>query len=326
MITQPPNSGLIEWIQNRVEHASQPSVDPQAPDNAESDRLLVSSHEGSSFETTEQESTSNMAINPFIQNWLSMNLSPRQGKLDQGQIWVHVRLYKISNVSEILAFPVASIPNGKSPLPVSSSFYQNLYYYALHQQINASLIGRLSATNEGVPLPTSPTGEPEVLRQANKSKNWSLKFKRSQCVPSVNVRNSQNVKPKKVPNKTGKKPKITKKLQLKMPTDELTSPPENGLDLTKANNSQIDAIECNCEVNEDSDEAIDLISCGAKSKCKKLRRNRTVFTELQLMGLERRFDSQKYLSTPDRADLARALGLTQLQVKVSKKVFVDIQK
>ena len=33
------------------------------------------------------------------------------------------------------------------------------------------------------------------------------------------------------------------------------------------------------------------------------------------MGLERRFDMQKYLSTPDRAELARALGLTQLQVK-----------
>lgn len=48
---------------------------------------------------------------------------------------------------------------------------------------------------------------------------------------------------------------------------------------------------------------------------RKIRRNRTVFTELQLMGLERRFDSQKYLSTPDRADLARVLGLTQLQVK-----------
>ena len=29
---------------------------------------------------------------------------------------------------------------------------------------------------------------------------------------------------------------------------------------------------------------------------KKSRRNRTVFTELQLMGLEKRFDSQKYLS------------------------------
>ncbi|XP_015787598.1 homeobox protein MSH-B-like [Tetranychus urticae] len=51
------------------------------------------------------------------------------------------------------------------------------------------------------------------------------------------------------------------------------------------------------------------------SSSRKIRRNRTVFTELQLMGLERRFDSQKYLSTPDRAELARILGLTQLQVK-----------
>ncbi|XP_076310395.1 homeobox protein BarH-like 1 [Tachypleus tridentatus] len=48
---------------------------------------------------------------------------------------------------------------------------------------------------------------------------------------------------------------------------------------------------------------------------RKVRRNRTVFTEVQLMGLERRFDRQKYLSTPDRAELARSLGLTQLQVK-----------
>ncbi|KAI1278115.1 Homeobox protein BarH-like 1b [Halotydeus destructor] len=54
---------------------------------------------------------------------------------------------------------------------------------------------------------------------------------------------------------------------------------------------------------------------GSGSSGRKIRRNRTVFTELQLMGLERRFDSQKYLSTPDRADLARLLGLTQLQVK-----------
>ncbi|KAK4288349.1 hypothetical protein Pmani_038618 [Petrolisthes manimaculis] len=55
---------------------------------------------------------------------------------------------------------------------------------------------------------------------------------------------------------------------------------------------------------------------------KKCRRSRTVFTdpcpppsELQLAGLERRFEAQKYLSTPDRLDLARSLGLTQLQVK-----------
>lgn len=36
------------------------------------------------------------------------------------------------------------------------------------------------------------------------------------------------------------------------------------------------------------------------AKAKKGRRSRTVFTELQLMGLEKRFEKQKYLSTPDR--------------------------
>ncbi|XP_076066056.1 uncharacterized protein LOC143039704 [Oratosquilla oratoria] len=48
---------------------------------------------------------------------------------------------------------------------------------------------------------------------------------------------------------------------------------------------------------------------------KKCRRSRTVFTEMQLVGLERRFEAQKYLSTPDRVDLAKSLGLSQLQVK-----------
>ncbi|XP_077460130.1 homeobox protein BarH-like 1 isoform X2 [Stigmatopora argus] len=50
-------------------------------------------------------------------------------------------------------------------------------------------------------------------------------------------------------------------------------------------------------------------------RSKKGRRSRTVFTELQLMGLEKRFERQKYLSTPDRIDLAESLGLSQLQVK-----------
>ncbi|XP_078538105.1 homeobox protein BarH-like 2 [Lissotriton helveticus] len=50
-------------------------------------------------------------------------------------------------------------------------------------------------------------------------------------------------------------------------------------------------------------------------RVKKPRRSRTIFTELQLMGLEKKFEKQKYLSTPDRLDLAQSLGLTQLQVK-----------
>nr|XP_033782376.1 homeobox protein BarH-like 1 [Geotrypetes seraphini] len=60
-----------------------------------------------------------------------------------------------------------------------------------------------------------------------------------------------------------------------------------------------------------------LESSGAEQshKAKKGRRSRTVFTELQLMGLEKRFEKQKYLSTPDRIDLAESLGLSQLQVK-----------
>jgi len=35
----------------------------------------------------------------------------------------------------------------------------------------------------------------------------------------------------------------------------------------------------------------------------------------QLLGLEKRFETQKYLSTPDRIELADMLHLSQLQVK-----------
>jgi len=33
------------------------------------------------------------------------------------------------------------------------------------------------------------------------------------------------------------------------------------------------------------------------------------------MGLEKKFESHKYLSTPDRIELAETLGLSQVQVK-----------
>ena len=48
---------------------------------------------------------------------------------------------------------------------------------------------------------------------------------------------------------------------------------------------------------------------------KKCRRSRTVFSEEQLIALEKTFEQKKYLSTPDRANLAESLGLTQVQVK-----------
>ncbi|CAF3688874.1 unnamed protein product [Rotaria socialis] len=45
------------------------------------------------------------------------------------------------------------------------------------------------------------------------------------------------------------------------------------------------------------------------------RKARTVFTDQQLNELEKRFENQKYLSTPDRYDLANSLNLSEAQVK-----------
>jgi hypothetical protein len=37
------------------------------------------------------------------------------------------------------------------------------------------------------------------------------------------------------------------------------------------------------------------------------------------MGLEKRFESQRYLSTPERVELANALKLSETQVRMSWK-------
>ncbi|KAK4300819.1 hypothetical protein Pmani_027004 [Petrolisthes manimaculis] len=43
---------------------------------------------------------------------------------------------------------------------------------------------------------------------------------------------------------------------------------------------------------------------------------RAVFSNLQRKGLEKRFQLQKYITKPDRRQLAATLGLTDAQVKV----------
>ncbi|KFD52352.1 hypothetical protein M513_06733 [Trichuris suis] len=50
-------------------------------------------------------------------------------------------------------------------------------------------------------------------------------------------------------------------------------------------------------------------------KCKKPRKARTAFTDLQLQTLEKSFERKKYLSVQDRLDLAAKLNLTDTQVK-----------
>ena len=50
-------------------------------------------------------------------------------------------------------------------------------------------------------------------------------------------------------------------------------------------------------------------------RLKRKRKLRTVFTEKQLEGLETKFAEKKYLSVPDRMDLASRLELSETQVK-----------
>uniref|UniRef100_T1IV39 Homeobox protein Nkx-3.2 n=1 Tax=Strigamia maritima TaxID=126957 RepID=T1IV39_STRMM len=54
-----------------------------------------------------------------------------------------------------------------------------------------------------------------------------------------------------------------------------------------------------------------LNSCKPRKK-----RSRAAFSHAQVFELERRFNHQRYLSGPERADLAQALKLTETQVKI----------
>ncbi|KYQ59048.1 Brain-specific homeobox protein [Trachymyrmex zeteki] len=53
---------------------------------------------------------------------------------------------------------------------------------------------------------------------------------------------------------------------------------------------------------------------AALKHCRR-RKARTVFSDQQLAGLEARFEMQRYLSTPERVELAAALNLSETQVK-----------
>ncbi|CAG2107271.1 unnamed protein product [Medioppia subpectinata] len=56
-------------------------------------------------------------------------------------------------------------------------------------------------------------------------------------------------------------------------------------------------------------------SSGVLNKPRK-KRSRAAFSHSQVYELERRFSHQRYLSGPERADLAQALKLTETQVKI----------
>jgi homeobox protein Nkx-2.2 len=54
---------------------------------------------------------------------------------------------------------------------------------------------------------------------------------------------------------------------------------------------------------------------GNKQQSKK-RKRRILFTKAQIYELEKRFKQQKYLSAPEREQLATAIRLTPTQVKI----------
>ena len=64
------------------------------------------------------------------------------------------------------------------------------------------------------------------------------------------------------------------------------------------------------EIDEDDFEDID-------GKPKKNRKPRTIYTSLQLQQLNSYFQKTQYLSLPERAELAAALGLSQTQVFIN---------
>ncbi|VDN56126.1 unnamed protein product [Dracunculus medinensis] len=67
--------------------------------------------------------------------------------------------------------------------------------------------------------------------------------------------------------------------------------------------------------DEDDDERIGDKNDGQKEK-KKRRKRRVLFTKAQTFELERRFCTQRYLSAPEREQLAMQIRLTPTQVKI----------
>nr|XP_033468798.1 NK3 homeobox 3 isoform X2 [Epinephelus lanceolatus] len=70
---------------------------------------------------------------------------------------------------------------------------------------------------------------------------------------------------------------------------------------------------------ESSHPSGETVSCSSdEQQCRPgtKRRSRAAFSHAQVYELERRFNTQRYLSGPERADLAEALKLTETQVKI----------
>lgn len=53
-----------------------------------------------------------------------------------------------------------------------------------------------------------------------------------------------------------------------------------------------------------------------EGNCSRKKRSRAAFSHAQVYELERRFSVQRYLSGPERSELAKSLRLTETQIKI----------
>ncbi|XP_043087277.1 homeobox protein Nkx-3.2 [Puntigrus tetrazona] len=86
--------------------------------------------------------------------------------------------------------------------------------------------------------------------------------------------------------------------------------PEKDADLAEETDPESTAAErCASDCNAGEEKS------GEQPKQRK-KRSRAAFSHAQVFELERRFNHQRYLSGPERADLAASLKLTETQVKI----------
>uniref|UniRef100_A0A3P8SPN1 NK2 homeobox 8 n=1 Tax=Amphiprion percula TaxID=161767 RepID=A0A3P8SPN1_AMPPE len=74
--------------------------------------------------------------------------------------------------------------------------------------------------------------------------------------------------------------------------------------------------ECSFEASPDSTKPDDSSLDSKPERTKKSKKRRVLFSKAQTLELERRFRQQRYLSGPEREQLARLLSLTPTQVKI----------